>query len=144
MNRMLRFLTRPVERLTAVQAMLIRRTLSSAAGKSGVQKGGHGGHEPNPELWRKIFLFVACPAMVISMINTYMAETEHWEHYRRPKFVPYEYMRIRTHPFPWGDGNHSLFHNPLVNPLPNGWEPLPDHLKKYDVPDDDEEVHGHH
>lgn len=118
-----------------MMALVIRR------GMSGHSKADH---EATAKLWRNIFYFVACPALVISMINTYLAEKEHWAHYRRPKFVPYEYRRIQTTKFPWGDGTRSLFHNPLVNALPSGWEPLPDHLKKYDVPNDDEEVAHHH
>lgn len=82
------------------------------------------GHTPNPEFWKKVFLFVSVPAIILSGINTYIMEMEHFHHYKRPEFIPYEHLRIRTHKFPWGDGNHSLFHNPKVNPLPEGWEEL--------------------
>ncbi|CAG2121457.1 unnamed protein product, partial [Medioppia subpectinata] len=77
--------------------------------------GSHGAHEPNPELWWKIFFFVCIPAIGLSGLNTYLLEKEHHEHYVRPEFKPYEYMRIRTRPFPWGDGQHTLFHNPKYN-----------------------------
>ena len=123
---------------SSLLASVLRREMSGKAGH------GKGDHEATANLWKRIFYFVACPALIISMINTYLAEKEHWGHYHRPPFKPYEYMRIRTSKFPWGDGNRSLFHNPLVNPLPTGWEPLPDHLKKYDVLPEGEQGGHHH
>lgn len=87
------------------------------------------------------------------MLNTYLEHGKMTVH--RPEFVKYEYLRVRTKRFPWGDGNHSLFHvsdrsidlsgvihgqaihdllfrpqNPKVNALPDGYET--------------EEDHGHH
>jgi len=95
-----------------------------------MSSGAHGKHEPNPGLWQKLFIFVCIPAIGLSGLNTYLTEKEHLEHYERPEFKPYEYMRIRTKPFPWGDGSRSLFHNPKFNPLPDGWEELPESDKK--------------
>lgn len=73
--------------------------------------------EASQKLWKRISLYVAFPLIIIGSIDN-IRKLEH----DRPEFVPYEYMRIRTKRFPWGDGNHSLFHNPHTNPLPDGYE----------------------
>ena len=76
-------------------------------------------------LWKKISIFVAAPALVLTTYSTYSKEKEHWAHieeHGRPPFIAYSHLRIRTKPFPWGDGNHSLIHNKRTNPLPEGYE----------------------
>ena len=72
-------------------------------------------------LWKRVAVFVAVPGLILSSYNAYVVETEHLSH-GRPEFVPYIHLRLRTKPFPWGDGNHSLLHNPHTNPLPEGYE----------------------
>ncbi|KAI5635218.1 cytochrome c oxidase subunit VIa domain-containing protein [Phthorimaea operculella] len=79
--------------------------------------GGHGG---GYKLWKKLTFIVAFPAVGLGMLNAYLAHVN--EHHDPPPFVPYEYMRMRTKRFPWGDGQKSLFHNPHVNALPSGYE----------------------
>ena len=121
-----------------ILSKLVRQGLQTRLalrGRAFASTEAHGEHGHNPDLWRRIFYFVCCPAIVLCMINTYLEEVEHWAHYKRAEFRPMEYLRIRTKKFPWKDGNHTLFHNPVVNPLPDGWERLPPELEaKYDRP----------
>ena len=75
--------------------------------------------------WRMISLFVAIPACFATAYNGVKTEAEHHHHieeHGRPPFLAYSHLRIRSKPFPWGDGNHSLIHNPTTNPLPEGYE----------------------
>lgn len=79
---------------------------------------GHGSGQW--KMWKRLFFFVALPGVFTCALNTYLEHEKQGHH--RPPFIPYEYMRKRTKRFPWGDGNHTLFHNPHVNPLPDGYE----------------------
>ncbi|CAD7675823.1 unnamed protein product [Nyctereutes procyonoides] len=89
--------------------------LSGLLGRSGAQlgwsmsRGAHGekgqeGEEGSARTWKALTYFVALPGL------------------GRPEFIAYPHLHIRSKPLPWGDGNHTLFHNSHVNPLPTGYE----------------------
>ncbi|XP_006204870.1 cytochrome c oxidase subunit 6A1, mitochondrial [Vicugna pacos] len=90
--------------------LLLRRPMSS---------GAHG-EEGSARMWKTLTYFVALPGVGVSMLNVFL-KTHHGEE-ERPEFIAYPHLRVRSKPFPWGDGNHTLFHNPHVNPLPTGYE----------------------
>merc|ERR1712168_944739 len=75
--------------------------------------------------WRTAFFLVAIPSIVAVHFSAFVFVDP--EEHKRPEFRPYEYMRVRTKKFPWGDGNHGLFHNPHVNALPDGYEDEEEH-----------------
>lgn len=80
-------------------------------------------HQPSRN-WIYV-LYVAIPVTIAAAIRAFYNEWEEEKHVHehRPEYVPVEYLRIRRTPFPWGDGNHSLFHNPKRNPVPGiGYE----------------------
>jgi cytochrome c oxidase subunit 6a len=73
-------------------------------------------------LWGKISWFIAAPAVLATAVNTYFVEAEHARHREHLSHVSdeewpkqYDYMNIRTKPYFWGDGDKTLFWNPVIN-----------------------------
>ncbi|KYN45142.1 Cytochrome c oxidase subunit 6A1, mitochondrial [Trachymyrmex septentrionalis] len=81
----------------------------------------HGVTEQTQLMWKRLSYFVGFPVILLAMVNSYLNHQAHHND-ERPEFVAYPHLRIRTKKFPWGDGNHSLFHNPKMNALPDGYE----------------------
>lgn len=90
-------------------------------------------HESNPyrhthqisPVWQKVWWYFMLPLTIIIGVRAVHAHHEEEKHVleHRPEYIPFEYMRIKRNPFPWGDGNHTLFHNPKRNPIPGiGYE----------------------
>lgn len=94
---------------------------AAKAFKEGLEASKHHA-EQTSSLWRKISWFVAAPAVLATAVNTYFIEAEHAHHREHLSHVPdeewpaqYDYMNIRSKPFFWGDGDKTLFWNPVIN-----------------------------
>ncbi|XP_042249022.1 cytochrome c oxidase subunit 6A, mitochondrial [Thunnus maccoyii] len=95
-------------------------SLSALAARRVFAAASHSSHEGGARTWKILSFVLAAPGVTVCMVNAYMKAQAH--SHEQPEFVPYPHLRIRTKKFPWGDGNHSLFHNPHANPLPDGFE----------------------
>nr|XP_035129762.1 cytochrome c oxidase subunit 6A1, mitochondrial-like [Callithrix jacchus] len=107
--------------MVAAVASRISRLLGWSCPQLGwfMSSGTHGG-QGKASMWKALTFFITLPGVAVSMLNVFL-KSHHGEH-KRPKFIPYPHLRIRTKPSPWGDSNHTLFHSPRVNPLPTGYE----------------------
>ncbi|XP_034047139.1 cytochrome c oxidase subunit 6A, mitochondrial [Thalassophryne amazonica] len=95
----------------SVAALATRRLLAAAS---------HSSHEGGAKTWKILTFTLALPGVGVCMVNAYMKMQE--KSHEPAEFVPFPHLRLRTKKFPWGDGNHSLFHNSHTNPLPDGYE----------------------
>lgn len=106
---------------------------------------------PSARTWKILTAVLAFPGVTICMVNAYLKMQAHsheqpefvpYTHLRirtkvscssahqstiappplRRSRYPATLLLPSLQKFPWGDGNHSLFHNPHANALPDGFE----------------------
>lgn len=74
------------------------------------------------ELWKKLTYWVALPSYLLANIYCINGHLKHNKHAKRPEFIPYSYLRIRTKRFPWRNGDQTLFHCPKLTATSQGYE----------------------
>jgi cytochrome c oxidase subunit 6a len=99
-HRLLSSSSRPLtRRLSSYQERLVEEETHAASVKN---------------TWKRISLFVCLPVVGYFAWKSLIGEEHHSYSY-----IPWSHLRIRTKPFPWGDGDTSLFHNHHTNPGPD-------------------------
>ncbi|CAG8440355.1 7603_t:CDS:2 [Ambispora gerdemannii] len=109
--------------LAATRASSFRRGLATVANSEGTvpfvaQRQAIKEHAAaTTRLWKNITIYVCVPSLILATWNAYRIMKEHEKHEAHHHVSPeerplYPYMRLRNKPFPWGDGDHTLFHNP--------------------------------
>lgn len=68
-------------------------------------------------MW-KALTSIAFLGVGVSMLNVFLT----WHHAQEAEIIAYPHLCIRSKSFPWGAGNHILFHNPHTNALLIGYE----------------------
>ncbi|KAK9466849.1 cytochrome c oxidase, subunit VIa [Lipomyces arxii] len=75
-------------------------------------------------LWFRVSAFLAMPLVAAALIRSYKQESEHIKHLKHAAHEKHEdadvppeflYQNIRRKDFFWGNGDETLFWNPLVN-----------------------------
>ncbi|CAG9835418.1 unnamed protein product [Diabrotica balteata] len=72
------------------------------------------------KIWKNLIIFLAFLSIILCAVNCYLSQQS--GHHEPPEYQKYGHMRGRTKIFPWGEDNKSLFHNPHVKALPDGYE----------------------
>eukprot|EP00037_Helgoeca_nana_P031893 m.411116 g.411116 ORF g.411116 m.411116 type:complete len:114 (-) comp28575_c0_seq1:115-456(-) len=103
--------------MASVARMAVRRMSTATNSTIAARLKSSSEHSQSWETYKKVSLFVALPlTFAVGYKAFFIAEHPHAE-----EFVPYSHLRVRRKAFPWGDGNHSLFHTDQHNVLPEGW-----------------------
>ncbi|KAL1406186.1 Cytochrome c oxidase subunit 6A [Vanrija albida] len=108
---------------TSVRAARTFATEAGAANDFVAQRAAVKAHaKDTTALWRNISFFACIPTIIGGSFWAYKLEADHHHHLEHlkhenggqlPHPPAYEYLNIRTKPFPWG--MQSLFFNPEVN-----------------------------
>jgi len=102
-------------RSLAQQSRSVKYTTKFALDRKAVKDHAH----QTADLWRKVTLYIAVPAVILTCLNAYKLHCVHQNHVVHGPLpeekIEFPYQNIRVKNFPWGDGDKTLFWNDKVN-----------------------------